>query len=227
MNTAYGISDLNCFGCPLSFRQRATIMLHNPHADVAVYLHSKNIWSTSFDNHPSRFVLLGIPWFLCDLKTFTKSCQSGLSSLVTPHGPDNTFRSDHWTVTNPNLTLSGPSDDISGKIIGSVVSVSATPLVPQVSQGSTHSHSAPTSHQGLPHSLLENWSTTHSIPATPPGLSSNGSHLLKTPGTPHTFWNSDDEWSYRYSQHPSTSRQLHQCRWLAGVPVSSSYRFLR
>lgn len=95
-------------------------------------------------------------------------------------------RSDRRTVTNPNLTLSGPSDDISGKIIGGVVSVSATPLVPQTSQGSTHSHNAPTSRRGSPHSLLENLSTTRSVPATPLGLSSNGSHLLKTPGTPHT-----------------------------------------
>ena len=104
-----------------------------------------------------------------------------------PRGPDSVPRSDRRTVTNPNLTLSGPSDDISGKILGSVVPVSGTPLVPQTSQGATHSHNqAPTSRRGSPHSLLENLSTTRSVPATPMTLSNNGSHLLKTPGTPHT-----------------------------------------
>lgn len=101
-----------------------------------------------------------------------------------PRGPESAPRSDRRTVTNPNLTLSGPSDDISSKIVGNV---SATPLVTQTSQGSTNSHSqAPTSRRGSPHSLLENLSATRSVPATPMGLSSNGSHLLKTPGTPHT-----------------------------------------
>lgn len=102
-----------------------------------------------------------------------------------PRGPDTLPRSDRRTVTNPNLTLSAPSDDISSKIIGTVVS--ATPLVQQTSQGSTHSHNQPpTSRRGSPHSLLENLSATRSVPATPLGLPSNGSHLLKTPGTPHT-----------------------------------------
>lgn len=102
-----------------------------------------------------------------------------------PRGPDSAPRSDRRTVTNPNLTLSGPSDDISSKIVGSMVS--ATPLIPQTSQGSTHSHNqAPISRRGSPHNLLENLSTTRSVPATPMGLSNNGSHLLKTPGTPHT-----------------------------------------
>ena len=98
-----------------------------------------------------------------------------------PRGPDSGARSDRRTVTNPNLTLSGPPDDVSSKIIGGVVS--ATPLVQQTSQGSTLSHNQPLSRRGSPHSLLE---TTRSVPATPLGLSSNGSHLLKTPGTPHT-----------------------------------------
>jgi hypothetical protein len=95
-----------------------------------------------------------------------------------PRGPDSVSRSDRRTVTNPNLTLSGPPED---KIIGGVGS--ATPLVQQTSQGSTLSHNQPSSRRGSPHSLLE---TTRSVPATPLGLSSNGSHLLKTPGTPHT-----------------------------------------
>ena len=97
-------------------------------------------------------------------------------------GPESGLRSERRAVTNPNLTLSGPPEDVSSKIIGSVVS--ATPMVQQTSQGSTHSHNQPsTSRRGSPHSLLE---TTRSVPATPLGLSSNGSHLLKTPGTPHT-----------------------------------------
>jgi hypothetical protein len=102
-----------------------------------------------------------------------------------PRVPDTVPRSDRRTVTNPNLTFSAPSDDISSKIIGNAVS--ATPLVQQTSQSSTHSHNKPPiSRRGSPHSLLENLSTTRSVPATPMGLSSNGSHLLKTPGTPHT-----------------------------------------
>jgi hypothetical protein len=95
-----------------------------------------------------------------------------------PRGPDNGPRSDRRTVTNPNLTLSAPPDDVLIKSVGS-----ATPLVQQTSQGSSLSHNQPLSRRGSPHSLLE---TTRSVPATPLGLSSNGSHLLKTPGTPHT-----------------------------------------
>ena len=96
-----------------------------------------------------------------------------------PRGPDNGPRpkSDRRTVTNPNLTLSGPPDDVTGGV------VSATPLVQQTSQGSSLSHNQPSSRRGSPHSFLE---TARSVPATPLGLSSNGSHLLKTPGTPHT-----------------------------------------
>ncbi|KAF8167867.1 pumilio-family RNA binding protein [Crassisporium funariophilum] len=103
-----------------------------------------------------------------------------------PRGPDGSAaRSDRRNVTNPNLTLSAPSDDISSKVIGGGMS---TPLVAQQSQGSAHSHSqAPTSRRGSPHSLLESLSaTTRSVPATPLGMASNGAHLLKTPGTPHT-----------------------------------------
>ena len=101
-----------------------------------------------------------------------------------PRGPDTAPRSDRRNVTNPNLTVSAPSDDISSKVIGNVVS--ATPLLQQTSQGSTHSHNQPTSRRGSPHSLLENLSTTRSVPATPIGLTGNPSHLLKTPGTPRT-----------------------------------------
>jgi hypothetical protein len=99
--------------------------------------------------------------------------QSGLNSLATLVDP----RVDRGrTVTNPNLTLSGPPED--SKIGGA-----ATPLAQQTSQGSTLSHNQPSSRRGSPHSLLE---TTRSVPATPLGFSRNGSHLLKTPGTPHT-----------------------------------------
>ena len=96
-----------------------------------------------------------------------------------PRGPEGGPRSDRRTVTNPNLTLSGPPED--SKHIGGALS--ATPLMQQTSQGSTLSHNQPSSRRGSPHSLLE---TTRSVPATPLGLSSNGSHLLKTPGTPRT-----------------------------------------
>ncbi|KDR85232.1 hypothetical protein GALMADRAFT_233963 [Galerina marginata CBS 339.88] len=95
-----------------------------------------------------------------------------------PRGPEGSApRTDRRTVTNPNLTLSAPSDDI----LGGSVSASATPLLPQQSQGSNQ----PTSRRGSPHSLLDSLSaTTRSVPATPLGIPSSTAHLLKTPGTP-------------------------------------------
>jgi len=65
---------------------------------------------------------------------------------------------------------------------------SASPLIPQQSQGPTHAHNAgPASRRGSPHSLLDSLSaTTRSVPATPLGIPANAPHLLKTPGTPHT-----------------------------------------
>lgn len=105
-----------------------------------------------------------------------------------PRGPDGSIpRSDRRTVTNPNVTLSAPSDDLANTILGGPSSASAVPLVSQQSQGSVHSHQAPTSRRGSPHSLLDSLSaTTRSVPATPLGMPSTTSHLLKTPGTPHT-----------------------------------------
>jgi len=99
-----------------------------------------------------------------------------------PRGPEGSApRTDRRTVTNPNLTLSAPADDINTKILGG----SASPLQ---SQGPTHSHNpGPTSRRGSPHSLLDSLSaTTRSVPATPLGIPGNAPHLLKTPGTPHT-----------------------------------------
>jgi len=65
---------------------------------------------------------------------------------------------------------------------------SASPLIPQQSQGPTHAHNpGPASRRGSPHSLLDSLSaTTRSVPATPLGIPGNAPHLLKTPGTPHT-----------------------------------------
>lgn len=88
-----------------------------------------------------------------------------------PRGPDGVSRSDRRTVTNPNLTVSAPSDDVPNKMLGGPGSASGTPIL---SQG-------PSSRRGSPHSLSTN---TRSVPATPLGL--NTSHLLKTPGTPRT-----------------------------------------
>jgi len=87
-----------------------------------------------------------------------------------PRGPDGVSRSDRRTVTNPNLTVSAPSDDVPNKMLGGPGSASGTPIL---SQG-------PSSRRGSPHNLSTN---TRSVPATPLGLASNTSHLLKTPGT--------------------------------------------
>jgi hypothetical protein len=84
--------------------------------------------------------------------------------------PEGSSRSERRTVTNPNLTVSAPSDDIAPNLLGGTASASGTPLT---SQG-------PSSRRGSPHSLL---AATRSVPATPLGLPPN---LLKTPGTPIT-----------------------------------------
>ncbi|RDB28480.1 Pumilio domain-containing protein C6G9.14 [Hypsizygus marmoreus] len=104
-----------------------------------------------------------------------------------PRGPDSlNSRSDRRTVTNPNLTLSAPSEDHPASKLGGV-SASATPLIQQLSQGSNHSHvHTPVSRHGSPHSLLDSISSARSVPVTPlNGLSGTPAHL-KTPGTPHT-----------------------------------------
>lgn len=94
-----------------------------------------------------------------------------------------TSRSDRRTVTNPNLTLSAPGHDLAGGKLGTV-SASATPLVQQHPQ---IGHQAPLSRRSSPQSLLESLNaTTRSVPATPLGMPNTATHLLKTPGTPHT-----------------------------------------
>ncbi|KAJ7293868.1 ARM repeat-containing protein [Mycena rebaudengoi] len=91
------------------------------------------------------------------------------------------------TVTNPNLTLSAPSNEASGGKLNSV-SASATPLVQQHPQLSGHGHAqVPTSRRGSPPSLLESLNaTTRSVPATPLGIPNSAVHILKSPGTPLT-----------------------------------------
>lgn len=94
--------------------------------------------------------------------------------------PEGVLRTERRTVTNPNLTVSAPADDVASQILVATGSVSGTPLIPpQVpSRGP--------SRRGSPHSLLESLSATRSVPATPLGLPPNTPHLLKTPGTPRT-----------------------------------------
>ncbi|KAJ7151565.1 ARM repeat-containing protein [Mycena filopes] len=99
--------------------------------------------------------------------------------------PDGAALRDRRTVTNPNLTLSAPSNDPSGGKLNTV-SASATPLVQQHPQLATHAH-VPTSRRSSPPSLLESLNaTTRSVPATPLGLPNSAVHILKSPGTPHT-----------------------------------------
>ena len=98
-------------------------------------------------------------------------------------GPDSvTARSDRRIVTNPNLTLSTPSDEHSaGKPVPT-----ATPLIQQFSQGSNRSHvPSPVSRRNSPQNLLDIGVAARSVPATPLGVAGNPVHL-KTPGTPHT-----------------------------------------
>jgi len=91
----------------------------------------------------------------------------------TGRAPEGALRTERRTVTNPNLTVSAPADDIASQI--NAGSASGTPLLPQ----------GP-SRRGSPHSLFESLSASRSVPATPLGLPSNTPHLLKTPGTPRT-----------------------------------------
>lgn len=100
-----------------------------------------------------------------------------------PRGPEMLqSRPDRRTVTNPNLTLSAPSEDGAGKSSGNASS--ATPLVQQQSRGSNHGQT-PVSRRNSPPSLLDTLSaTTRSVPATPLGIPNNAT--LKSPGTPLT-----------------------------------------
>lgn len=97
-----------------------------------------------------------------------------------PRGPDGrTSRSDRRTVTNPNLTLSAPSEDHPLGKLGSAVSING--------QATSHSHGpAPVSRRGSPPSLRDNMASgARSVPATPLNGAVGPAHL-KTPGTPHT-----------------------------------------
>ncbi|KAJ7651951.1 ARM repeat-containing protein [Mycena polygramma] len=104
-----------------------------------------------------------------------------------PPAPDSALRSDRRTVTNPNLTVSAPSNDPSGGKLNTV-SASSTPLVQQHPQLGTHNHAQlPTSRRSSPPHLLESLNAqTRSVPATPLGLANSAVHILKSPGTPHT-----------------------------------------
>ncbi|KAJ6573985.1 ARM repeat-containing protein [Mycena vulgaris] len=102
------------------------------------------------------------------------------SSRAPPEGLS--LRADRRTVTNPNLTLSAPSNDPSGGKLNTV-SASATPLVQQLSN---HAQ-VPSSRRSSPTSLLESLNaTTRSVPATPMGIPNSALHILKSPATPHT-----------------------------------------
>ncbi|KAG5642509.1 hypothetical protein DXG03_002706 [Asterophora parasitica] len=106
-----------------------------------------------------------------------------------PRGPDGlNSRNDRRTVTNPSMTLSAPSDDHPAGKHGAV-SVSATPLIQQLSQGSTHSHvPTPVSRRGSPpSSLLDSISSSaRSVPGTPlGGVPGNAVHI-RSQGSPHT-----------------------------------------
>ncbi|KAG6837202.1 hypothetical protein H0H93_013070 [Arthromyces matolae] len=96
-----------------------------------------------------------------------------------PRGSDGlNSRAERRNVTNPNLTLSVPSDDVTAKL-GHTVSGSATPLIQQLSQGSNQSR------RGSPPSLLDNISNSaRSVPGTPLGV--HGNPLLKSQGSPNT-----------------------------------------
>jgi len=82
--------------------------------------------------------------------------------------PGIALRSERRIVTNPNLTLSTPSDDFSIKPLTGNASASSTPLVvepPRLVQ-------FPLSRRNSPPGLVDNLSTTtRSVPTTPLGLS--------------------------------------------------------
>ncbi|RXW18444.1 hypothetical protein EST38_g7413 [Candolleomyces aberdarensis] len=93
-----------------------------------------------------------------------------------PRGPDGMARSERRTVTNPNLTLSTPTDETGTGIL------SASPIVQHMPQGQL-----PLSRRASPPNMLDGLApNTRSVPATPLGLPGSASHLLKTPGTPLT-----------------------------------------
>ncbi|KAG6814436.1 hypothetical protein H0H92_007439 [Tricholoma furcatifolium] len=104
-----------------------------------------------------------------------------------PRGPDGlNSRNERRNVTNPNLTVSAPPDDLLAAKLGNSMSTSATPLMQQLSQGSSHSHGpVSTSRRGSPPGLLESLSgSARSVPGTPLGIHGNSAHL-KSQGSPH------------------------------------------
>ena len=100
-----------------------------------------------------------------------------------PRGPDGAPRPDRRNVTNPNLTLSTPTDEHSG--LNTVGSASATPLIPQTSQGPTI-NTGSLSRRGSPHALLDGLSSTRSVPTTPLGLQTQNPVMIKPQGGHHT-----------------------------------------
>ncbi|KAG8220166.1 ARM repeat-containing protein [Butyriboletus roseoflavus] len=99
-------------------------------------------------------------------------------------GPDGlSSRTDRRTVTNPTLTLTSSSIDLT-----SAVSGTSTPYVGQHSQMNLGSSGAPSSRRGSPSGAIDGHNTaTRSVPATPLSIANGSSnHLLQTPGTPLT-----------------------------------------
>ncbi|KAF5356163.1 hypothetical protein D9756_003987 [Leucocoprinus leucothites] len=102
-----------------------------------------------------------------------------------PRGPEGiASRSERRTVTNPNITLSNPSNDFSVKPLGGNASASSTPLVVEPPQHVQLPISS--SRRGSPPGFIDNLSaTTRSVPTTPLGLPATTAHLLKS-GSPLT-----------------------------------------
>ncbi|KAG1874193.1 ARM repeat-containing protein [Suillus tomentosus] len=99
-----------------------------------------------------------------------------------PRVPDGlSSRNDRRTVTNPTLTLTSSPIDLSATTtLGGGVATPHAGQHTQASLGSTGQ--VPGSRRGSPA-----MSTTRSVPATPLSMANGGnSHLLQTPGTPHT-----------------------------------------
>jgi hypothetical protein len=139
-----------------------------------------------------------------------------------PRGPDGlTSRSDRRTVTNPNLTLSAPSNELHAGKLGGTVSASATPLVQQHPQISNHSlGQAPSSGHGSPPSMLEGLNTTTcSVPATPLSVPNSSSSPQNT-RNPSPFRYPDAERPSHSPRIPSTNRERRQCWRSSGLAVS-------
>ncbi|KAJ3540621.1 hypothetical protein NMY22_g4221 [Coprinellus aureogranulatus] len=95
-----------------------------------------------------------------------------------PRGSDGLGRSERRNVTNPNVTLSTPTDELPPSAAGILSGTS--PIIQQhPSQGQTS-----LSRRGSPPSLLDSLTANRSVPATPMGLPPSAAHLLKTSGSP-------------------------------------------